>query len=161
MTLLHRKAIELKYKGYTYREISQALGGKISENTLKMYFAEDGMLFLDYIEYEAEQNKWGIENAQKEFKRLGSSVPRRMQSLYKLALKKGNYDLCFKIMADMADRAGMVVVKKTESKDTSEPKGFTHEQFVAECKRRGVDPDSGFRLPVRDDAAHVQPQAAN
>lgn len=161
MNIFHRKAIELKYKGYTYREISKAIGGKITEKSLRSYFTEGGLLHFDYCEYEAEQNKWGLDEARKEYKRLGATVPKQLRSLYKVAWKNHQYDLCLKILQEMNGQAGMVVVRKTESKDVSENKGLTNEQFNAECKRRGIDPATGLRLRVREDAAFVQPQASN
>lgn len=143
MTQYHQKAIELKYSGHTYKEIEKALGGKMTDSTLKNYFAEDGMLFVPYLAYEAKQNKWAEEHSRQEHKRLSAFTAKIRSTILKQALKSKDFRLVLDIVKDIDDRAGNVVVRKTEVKEERKPIE-TYEEYVAECTRLGVDPRTGF-----------------
>lgn len=148
MTIYHKKAIELKYRGYTYREISKHLNGKLSEDALKRCFQMDGSLYFDYLEYEAQQNKWTDENSRQDYKRLAAHTSKIQQSLLKQAIKSGDYRLAWDIIKDINDRAGLVVVRKSEvNVETKEAKPIdNYEQFAKELRRLGIDPGTGLRV---------------
>ena len=146
MNAYHKKAIELKYAGNTYDEISRALGRKFSVNTLKHHFALDGLLYLPYLEYEARQNGWNEETAKKEYKRLAGHMSKVKLSLLKRAIDTGDLRLAYDIARDVEDRAGLVVVRKTEVKD-ERPKGeLTNEQLADQLRGMGIDPRTGLSV---------------
>lgn len=146
MTIYHQKAIELKYKGNTYAEISKALGGKISEGTLKQYFMVDGLLYLPYAEYESRLNGWTEEHARKEYKRLAGHMSKVKLALLQKAIKIGDLRLAYDIARDVEDRSGLVVVKKTEVKDEREKGELTNEQLAEQLHGMGIDSRTGLSL---------------
>lgn len=155
MNKFHKKAIELKYKGNTYREISKALGKRITELTLKDYFRVDGLLYVHYLEYEARMNEWTEEESRKEYKRLASFTSKMQMTVLKQAVKAKDWRLANDIIKDINDRAGLVVVRKTELDiETSVKKVETYEQFTAELKRLGIDSETGLRVETSKMAAN-------
>lgn len=144
----HQKAIELKYKGHTYREISKAIGGRISEGVLRKYFTIDGKLYIPYLTFEAAQNSFREEDIRTQFKRQAQRVYRIWDSLIQKALEAGDYQLAFNITKEQLDRAGIVTVRKAEvnveQKNTTVIE--THEQYLSELERLGIDPETGLRV---------------
>lgn len=148
MTIYHRKAIELKYAGCTYREISKSLGGKLTETSLKKYFEVGGTLYLPYLEHEARMNAWTEENSRQDYKKLASYTSKVEKSLLKTAMRKGDYRLAFDILKDINDRAGLVVIRQTQVNiDENKSKAInTYEHFLSELKRSGIDAGTGLRV---------------
>lgn len=66
----HKRALEMKYKGVSYREIAEKLNERyskkskrvFSEQTIKDWFKEGGTLFEDYRKYESEIDEIEREN---------------------------------------------------------------------------------------------------
>lgn len=148
MTIYQQRAIELKYKGYTYREISKSMDGKISESMLAKYFKVDGKLYLPYLEYEARMNNWNEETAKTQYKSMLGWTWKMQQQLLKQAFKVKDYRLVRDIINDINDRAGFVVVRKSQVnvKDDREDKLETYEQFTEILRERGIDPRTGLRM---------------
>lgn len=150
MTIYHQKAIQLKYEGQTYRQISQAIGGKISAGTLQNYFSDSGMLRLPYLEYEARQNHFREGEVRNDFKRQASYASKIMNGVLQKALKKGDMRLVFDILKEQLDRAGIVSVQKKEM--TQRAKGNTYrepkteEEMLAMYAKGNIDPTTGMGL---------------
>lgn len=152
MNLYHHKAIELKYQGYNYREISKTIGGKISEGGLRNYFAVDGKLYMAYLEYEAEQTGFRDEETRNEFRRQASYAGKVMQSILERSLRRGNDKLAFEILKEQLDRAGIVVVKQSLEKEiiredgSSDPHSMTDEELKKALEKEGVCYYTGLSL---------------
>lgn len=148
MTIYHQKAIELKYAGKTYREISKAINLKISEGVLQKYFMTDGMLYIPYLQYEARMNDFNEKTARSTYKKMTGWTARVQQQLLKLAINRGDYRLAWDIIKDINDRAGLVVVRKSEVNvdDRATKEVDTYDKFTAELRRLGIDPGTGLRM---------------
>ena len=85
MNSIHNQAIKLKYSGFSYKQISIKLKGKLFESTLKEYFSLDGLLYVPYLEFETKQNEWNLENTRSEFKKLAIKSSKALQDLLKKA----------------------------------------------------------------------------
>jgi hypothetical protein len=140
-------AIELKYNGKTYQqiaiELSKLADFKVSSVTLAHAFAVDGRLNVDYLLYEAKQNNWNEEHSRQEHKRLSAATADVRKQILREALKHGDYRLALDVVKDIDDRAGNVVVRKVENKEVKQPIQ-TYDEYVAECRRLGVSPDTGL-----------------
>lgn len=148
MNNYHRKAIELKYKGYTHVEISKAIGGKLTPGTLDHHFASDGMLYLPYLEYSARQGKFIEDQVRDEFKEQARYASKIMRTLLQAALKAKDYRAALEIIKEQLDRAGVVTVKKSQVNvtDNKDKEISTYEQYTKELERMGIDPGTGLRL---------------
>lgn len=146
MTPYERKAIELKYEGHTYRQISQAIGGKLSEGSLKNLFMVDGRLYLPYLQFEAERNKMMEQEARQAFKKDLNFAAKIMRTILQQALKRKDFKLALETIKEQMDRAGFVVTRKTEIETTNKGKRIeNYEQFCAELQAMGIDPTTGLR----------------
>lgn len=147
-----KEAIRLKYNGKTYREIATSLSKMFSvhivEGSIRNLFAIDGRLYLDYLEYEVLQNNYTDETARQQYRQMASWTPKAEKQLYKEAMKHGDYRLAWDILKNINDRAGLVVIRKSEVNvdDQSGKRIETYEQFVQELQRNGIDPRTGFRV---------------
>lgn len=147
MTIYDLKAIELRYQGQTYRQISKALGGKISEGVLRKLFMVDGRLYLPYLEYEAKMNNSNEEEARSRYKKMLGWSWKMQQDLLKKAIKAGDFRLAFDIIKDMNDRGGLVVIRKSEVNVTEQDaRPISRTQFFEELTRMGIDPRTGLRV---------------
>lgn len=148
MKIYHEKAIDLKYQGYTYKYISKAINYKISEPVLRRYFSIEGMLYVPYLEYEARQNHWNEQNAKNEYMRMAAYTAKIIKDILKQALVRHDLRLALSIVKYIDDMAGIGI---TREKIKEERNRFeTYEDFLAECKRVGIDPKTGFRLQVKN-----------
>lgn len=147
MTIYERKAIELRYRGYTYPQIHKAVGGKISVSGLKKKFATDGNLFIPFMEYIAKQEDYIEDKVRAEFKDQAKYASRIQRSLLQKALKKGDIALANTIVKDMLDRAGVVVVRKAQvNVEDSRERPMTNDEYLEQLRGLGIDPRTGFRL---------------
>lgn len=146
MNKFEMKAIELHYEGASYREISQAIGGRLTEKVLKNYFSIGGRLYLPYLEYEGRQNKERQQGISSRMRAKLSYLDKVMDSLLQGALKRKDYKLAFEIVKEQMDRAGFVVDRKIKVEtDQREVAGFeTYEQYADACRRLGIDPETGL-----------------
>lgn len=147
-----QEAIRLKYQGKTYQEIAKEISKlcriTIHEQTMKNAFTVDGRLYLDYLKYEGAQNNWTDEHSRQEYKRLAAETSAIQEQLLKQAMKKGDFRLAWDIVKDINDRAGLVVVRKSEVNvdDQRERPIENYEQFVQDLERQGIDPRTGLRV---------------
>lgn len=148
MTIYEKKAIELRYRGETYRNISKALGGKVSDGVLRQWFATDGKLYIPYLEYCSQNDAFVESQVRQEYKNFARQSMRLMRMLLGEALKIKDFKLALEIIKDINDRAGVVVVRKTEVnlEDKRTETINSYEQFVSELKRLGIDPRTGLRV---------------
>lgn len=146
------EAIRLRYNGKTYREIagelSRLYGMTIVESSIRGLFMVDGRLYLDYLEYETKQNDYTDETSRQQYKQMAAWVPKAEKQLYKEALKKEDYRLAWDILKNINDRAGVVVVRKTEvtTDDKTTKRIDSFEQFLEVLKRTGIDSRTGLRV---------------
>lgn len=147
MNIFHQKAIVLKYHGNSYKEISKAIGGKLSEGVLRRYFSYDGMLHIPYLEFEAKQNQWSEEDARQEIKRMATYAAKIMKILLRKSLETHNWRLAFDILKDILDRAGITAIRTTVARRQEESDNVeTYEDYLAECAKMGIDPKTGHRI---------------
>lgn len=152
MKELEQKAIQLRYEGATYKEISKALGGRFSEGTLRHLFASDGLWYMDYLTYEAERNKFNEEEVRSKYKKMLGWTWKIQQELLQHAIKDKDYRLAWNIIQDINDRAGLVVVRKSEVNVKDEPaRPISNKEFFAELARLGIDSRTGLRLGIAED----------
>ncbi len=126
MNNLYQSAIELRYEGLTYREISEKLGNGLSELTLRHYFARDGQLHDTYEEYEDDQNKLRCKEAKTLLRRETIHAARALINTLNRAEEKEDYALILKVAAMILDRSGLRIPKDelggTEPGDYAEQK---------------------------------------
>ncbi len=147
MNSYHRKAIELKYNGQTYKEIEKSLGGKISEGVLKKLFATDGTLYIPYLQFEGEMNQWAQENTKKDYQRMAAYTAKIQRTILQKALKQGDLRLAFDILKDINDRAGLVIVRKRETEKSEESRRIlTDEEYKQKLVELDMDPITGLNL---------------
>lgn len=148
MKSIYNEAIRLKYSGFSYKQISIKLKGKLSENTLKEYFSLDGLLYVPYLEFETKQNEWNLENTRNEFKKLATKSSKALQDLLKKAMDKNDLRLAFDIVKEINSIAGLTALNKQEIQDKNNKKETitTYEEFRAELIKSDIDPDTGFRI---------------
>lgn len=142
MNKLHQQAIELKYEGKTYQEISDLLDGKFTLGTLKKYFAYDGVLHLPYLEYEAEHNQWNEQEIRKEFQRMTMYSAKIMKDLLQGSLVSHDFRLTLKILKEIMDRAGITVQRMSEAQMEEEAMDTSEEAIDQRLREAGIDPDS-------------------
>lgn len=151
----HLTAIQMKYKGSTYKEIAEAL--KLSESHIKLWFSKNGVLDIAYKDYADEQNDLILSSARN---MLTSQVPLALRVLLNALTeellwiekqKKANegkndfrpdYDKAVELAEKIADRGGMSVIRKSESKVISED---TYDGLIEKLKQRGLRQSDGHR----------------
>lgn len=143
-----KKAIELRYNGYTYGEIEKALGYKIPKGTLQNWFMNGGRLYASYLQYIQQIDQITTDEVVKEFRRDSAHAPTMFRSLYQLAVKAKDYTLAYRIVCEQLDRAGIVTVHKVETKQTykAPEKQLTMEQLYEQLRQQGIDPLTGIAV---------------
>lgn len=143
-----KKAIELKYNGYTYGEMSKTMGNKIASGTLRNWFSHGGKLHVPYLQFVEQMDQITTDDVVKEFKRDAARAPVMFRSLYQLAVKAKDYTLAYRIACEQLDRAGIVTVHKVETKQTykAPEKQLTMEQLYEQLRQQGVDPLTGIAV---------------
>lgn len=145
-TKYHYLAIELKYEGKTYEEISRALKGAIEPRSIANWFNKDGLLYLDYLEYAERKNRERQAESASIFSKEVANASKVIINALTHAVKNKNDDKAVEYAKEILDRAGLVVVRRSEIKSESKPsEPMTYEEFIAECERQGIDPSSGVR----------------
>lgn len=145
MTDLERKVIKMKYDGMNYPEISKAIGGRFTPNTLKSLFQMSGRLYIPYLQYEAKENQWRETQIRERFKQKLGYLDKVFDHLMAQALKNKDYRLAFEMLKEAMDRGEFTVVRKTKIEPIEPKKIESYEQLVAELQRAGLDPDTGLR----------------
>jgi len=103
LTPEHYKALEMKFKGATYKQIAEAVGK--SQITIKVWFRKGGKLHKAYKEFQAaELNR--IRNGALEVLRSGST--KAAQTLVEL-LDSLNENIRIKAAIEILDRLGIKV----------------------------------------------------
>lgn len=154
--MYHQKAIELRYKGYSYNAIEEALGFKFSISTLQKYFMFGGMLHVPYLQFCQKMDQLTIDDVRKELKRDAAYAPKLIRGILQKALKQGNLELAYKIITDYLDRTGVPIVKaiQKEEKPAEPAKHLTKEELHERIRESGTDPLTG--LPLAGAAAPQQ-----
>lgn len=142
MTIYHDKAIQLKYEGYTYAEISKMLGGKISVNTLEHLFMRDGVLYIPYQEYRAKMEKWSEDKAREDLKREASYGGQILKEILAQAMAVGNLELALATVKTILGLAGIVEEKRL--KVIEEKHYDSTDELIQELKANGIDPLTGL-----------------
>lgn len=142
----HHLAIELKYEGLSYEDIAKELKGKFSVNTLKMYFASDGVLYDAYLDYESKQNQARRDSVQGIFdKHVVTAAQVLVDAMLNAKKSSRKKQEAIGYAEKILDRAGIVVSRKVQIKDDREEK-LSDEEFNRELKRQGIDPATGLAL---------------
>src|SRR5258706_11681470 len=136
MTKLQADLIALKYKGYTYREISKHRGDKPSEGTIKQLFSQNGSLYIPYLQYVAEMDEFKENETKKSFMRDLAIAPTLMRGMLQRALKRHDDRLAFQILKEQMDRAGFVVTRSiaVDAREEAKRKPQTYEEFCDACR---------------------------
>lgn len=148
MNIYEKKAIELRYMGYTYPKIAEAIGNKISISTLRQWFMMGGRLYHDYLSYQDQQDKFTEEDVRSQFKKAARHGVKVMETILQKALAKGDYKLALEVVKEQMDRGGVVTVRQSKVNIEDERKTkLTDEQYLQELQRLGIDRTTGLRLP--------------
>lgn len=135
MNKLHQQAIELKYDGLTYKEISGSLGGKLSENTLKSYFAVQGQLYDSYLEYESIQNRLRqIESGTALQKKSLRAVQIIIDAMEK-AVENGDNDRAVKYAKDIIILSTSASKRESLMKNSAYPGSDNLDEFAERMSR--------------------------
>lgn len=146
MNQFHQLAIELRYEGKTYEDISKALEGNLAVGTLKQYFAEDGLLDYEYHRYAEQQSKarrdLGLDILKSQVKKAATVI---VEALNK-ALEQGDYTKAVKYAEIILDRVGILGVEAPKDQITDgKIKMMSNDEFRDYLIENGINPDA-FRL---------------
>jgi len=140
MNNLHRKAIELKYQGKSYTQISNELSNELTEGTLKQYFSEEGLLFVPYHEYETAQNKELSIETTTSLKRLAVRASKALGEALETAIENNDVRTLLKI-------AELVLPKNKDTNTEDNTKGtgnaiqnLSTEEFDSMLVKEDFDP---------------------
>ena len=148
----YQLAMEMKWQGRSYKEIAEACG--TTEGNVQQWFNTDGVLYDLYVAY---ANKKGRELEQQSsdiFKRniglasqlIENAFRKEVARIAKLE-KDGqavNYDYAIELAEKLLNRAGVVIVKKLETK-TDERGADTYTSLLEELASLGIDANTGLR----------------
>jgi len=146
MNSLHQKAIELKYEGNTYQEISSILGGEFTEGTLKQYFSENGILYLSYIAYAESMSEKALRESIALLRKTSEKASYALVNGLERAISNQDDTLILKYSTLILDRSGLGldnlerILKKEESRRFK-----TYEEYAVYCNQVGIDPSTGLR----------------
>lgn len=121
MNKLRQQAIELKYEGMTYEEISTTLTGKLSINTLKSYFAVKGQLYDSYLEYESIQNKIRQMESGTMLQKKSSRAAQIIIDAMEKAVEDGDNDKAVKYAKDVLNLATSASERESQIKNSAYP----------------------------------------
>ncbi len=147
----YRKMIELKYLGKTSQEIANIVNRefnrKYSSFAIRKRFQMDGTLYLAYQEYAAKQEEFTEEDIRNRYKAMAGWADKVMRSLVQAAIKKGDLATALRVLQDINDRSGNVVVRKSQINVKEEKRGnLSDVEFSKELTRFGIDPRTGVRV---------------
>lgn len=165
MELTEQKAIELKYQGYSYRQIADEL--KIDKSTVDHWFAVDGKLYFSYLEYAAKQNQVREEQGTNMLKGKIEEMITVLLNTVALLLNKAKEAVSNKKIDEaikyykeasvyaekILDRAGMTVINRSEIKTHAATKQLSDAELRARLLKLGINPETG--LPVRTTEAQA------
>ena len=141
-----QQAFILRYRGIPAKEIVKKLG-RYAQNTIEKNFATGGKWDVDYRAFKLRQDRAMEAAARDMFKREVRWAGETMIKLVKKAKKNKDYKLMFEILKEMMDRAGVVVVKKSEVDFGLNERELTDEQLDKLIADSGFNPITG--LPLR------------
>ena len=143
MNRFQHKAIEMKHQGYTYKEIADALEGKVSWHTIESWFRQNGILFIEYRQYVARMEEYALSEARERIKLSASIGGELLDELLKQAMESGDLHLAFKIVVKQLTLAG-IVEPKSQPEPTEQLPTLTDEEFHAKLEELGIDPKTGL-----------------
>lgn len=147
MNKWHRIAIEKKYEGCNPKEISEAVNRRFTPETISVYFSKDGYLHADYLLYEAEQNKLREVEGKALFKKNVLKASEALVKVLDRAIERKDDDAIMQAANNILDRAGVVVIRKSEVNQLNdETETITNEQLAEELRKQGLDPATGLRI---------------
>lgn len=142
----HQLAIELKYEGFSYEQISEKMGGKFTTGTLGQYFHKDGILYIPYLQYEAEQNKKRMEDGRT---LLQKEVPKAIKVLIDALSNSqfmGKDDRSVELAEKILDRAGLTVIQRARIDKNNNPKELSDDELSRTLGGSGLDPQTGLTV---------------
>ena len=148
MNHFQQKAIEMKYQGYTYKEIADAMGNKVSWHTIESWFRHGGMLDFDYHHYVARVLEKRIDEAREDIKKSAAIGGELLDELLKQSMQSGDLHLAFKIVVKQLALAGIVEPKYNQLPN-DEKHYETVEQLVADLEAAGIDPLTGLTIRAK------------
>lgn len=143
--------INLKYLGKTSQEIANVINKRFNKNytalAIRKRFIMDGSLYLPYQEYAAKQEEFVEEDVRKRYRGMANWGDKVMRSIVQIALKKGDLRTALAAIQDINDRAGVVVIRKSQVNIKEEKRGnLSDAEFSKELTRFGIDPRTGVRV---------------
>ena len=150
MNKYHQLAIELKYGGMNYKQISKKLDGKFTSGTLKKYFSRNGKLYNKYINYADGQNEIRRQETSILIRKATTEAAQAILTTLREALKGNDSRIVLKSAQMILDRAGMPTPRWT-SKDVVKEKGrkvLSDEEYESQLRAQGLDPRTGRRIGV-------------
>lgn len=143
--------ISLKYKGKTSQEIANVINKHFNKKytplAIRKRFMMDGSLYLPYQEYAAKQEEFTEEDIRNRYKAMAGWADKVMRSLVQAAIKKGDLATALRVLQDINDRSGNVVIRKSQINVKEEKRGnLSDVEFSKELTRFGIDPRTGVRV---------------
>lgn len=121
----HRRAIELRYEGQTYKEICGHLGVEFKigkhPDTIKRWFGKDGLLAQHYADYAKDENDHRRQVMRTELKKLVGKVPIVLQGLIERTDKTGQPDaVALMAIRTLTEILGITADDEKETQDVLE-----------------------------------------
>lgn len=151
MNQAYLRMIELKYLGKASQEVANIINRefdkKYTAHAIRQKFQMDGTLYLAYQEYAAKQEEFVEEDIRKRYLAMANWGDKVMRSLVQKAIKKGDLATALRVLQDINDRAGLVVIRKSQINIKEEKRGnLSDAEFSKELTRFGIDPRTGVRV---------------
>lgn len=145
------RMIELRFLGKTHQEVANIINREFNKKynacAIRNRFKIDGTLYLAYHEYAAKQEEFSEENIRNQYKSMTVWAVNVRRSLVQAAIKKGDLATALRILQDIDDRAGNVVIRKSQINVKEEKRGnLSDVEFSKELTRFGIDPRTGVRV---------------
>lgn len=140
----HHDVIVLKYEGYTYEQIAEAIKNRFTAGTLRNYFSKDGILYIQYLEYEAAQNKSRQSEARQIFERETANAAKVIIGALADAIKKKDHTKSVALAEKILDRGNIPVIRRIEGDDPRGERGISDEELDRSLERLGLNPKTGL-----------------
>jgi len=145
------RMIQLRYMGKTYQEVANTINREFNKTytaaNMRVRFSTSGSLYIAYHEYSNKEEEFAEEKVRARYKQMANWADKVVRDIVKLAMKKGDFATALRTIQDINDRAGVVVIRKSQIdvKDNKKT-DLSDEEFSKELARFGIDSRTGIRV---------------
>jgi len=138
----HYEAIEMRYRGLTYKEICKELQKTsprpVKESTIMNWFSRRGMLGKEYLDYAKKENHRRRQVVLEELKKIVLKIPAKYDALLDRVDSKGGEKLDMVTRATLKDLCELLGFK-FEPEGSSDPLDDYFDRAEQEIKKEDAD----------------------